>query len=255
MTKVDIAAGHSYDLPSTQEMHGRFDALERKFSEQTRIELRGMKLMRFPTLSAQATGTTLVLPATASGYGLVGPESGFVWKINRLTVATSGTDGGGVSSPGTHSQPAVPASTVAQQNTNSYPVTVVISGGTATATFVNGIQVGGGDGTFIVPSGGAISVTYSVAPTWVWSNASPSFATKVGAAVSLYTTSDESQQQRNLIDSSLQVGVSFRPGTQGLYLMPSEGLSVVISSTVGNIYTLTGQVWSVPAEMMGKLAS
>jgi len=73
----------------------------------------------------------------------------------------------------TPSQPAVPASTVAQQNTNSYPVQVVVSGGTATATYVNGVLVGAGDGTFVVPAYGSISITYSVAPTWVWSNASP----------------------------------------------------------------------------------
>lgn len=69
------------------------------------------------------------------------------------------------------SQPAVPASGVAQQNTNSYPVTVVISGGTATATTVNGVTVGPGDGTYVVPAYGSIAVTYTVAPAWVWSSA------------------------------------------------------------------------------------
>jgi hypothetical protein len=69
------------------------------------------------------------------------------------------------------SQPAVPASTVAQQNVNSYPVQVVISGGAATVTSVNGIVVGAGDGTFTVPAYGSISVTYTVAPAWVWSYA------------------------------------------------------------------------------------
>jgi hypothetical protein len=69
------------------------------------------------------------------------------------------------------SQPAVPASGVAQQNTNSYPVTVVVSGGTATVTTVNGVVVGAGDGTFVVPAYGSIAVTYTVAPTWLWSSA------------------------------------------------------------------------------------
>jgi hypothetical protein len=65
-------------------------------------------------------------------------------------------------------QPAVPASTVAQQNTNQFPVQVVLSGFTATAVFVNGIQVGTGNGTYTVPANGSISVTYSVAGTWAW---------------------------------------------------------------------------------------
>jgi len=69
----------------------------------------------------------------------------------------------------TVAQPAVPATGVAAQNVNSYPVQVVISGGTASQTFVNGVLAGPGDGTYVVPAYGSISVTYSVAPTWVWS--------------------------------------------------------------------------------------
>jgi hypothetical protein len=68
-------------------------------------------------------------------------------------------------------QPAVPASTAAAQNVNAFPVQVVITGGTATVTTVNGVVVGTGDGTYVVPAYGSISVTYSAAPTWVWSAA------------------------------------------------------------------------------------
>jgi hypothetical protein len=64
--------------------------------------------------------------------------------------------------------PAVPASTVAVQNTNAVPVTVVITGGTMTAVIVNGVTVGTGAGTYVVPAAGAISLTYTVAPTWAW---------------------------------------------------------------------------------------
>lgn len=70
---------------------------------------------------------------------------------------------------GTITQPAVPGSTVAQQNTNSFPVQVVITGGTITAVVVNGVTVGAGAGTYTVPAYGSISITYSAAPTWVWS--------------------------------------------------------------------------------------
>jgi hypothetical protein len=71
-------------------------------------------------------------------------------------------------------QPAVPASAAAAQNVNAFPVQVVITGGTATVTSVNGVTVGTGDGTYTVPAYGSISVTYSVAPTWVWSAAGAS---------------------------------------------------------------------------------
>jgi hypothetical protein len=77
----------------------------------------------------------------------------------------------GSSSP---SQPAVPATTVTQQNTNPYTVSVAISanGATITSVNVNGTQVGTTAGTYLVPSLGTISITYTVAtPTWVWSNA------------------------------------------------------------------------------------
>jgi hypothetical protein len=73
----------------------------------------------------------------------------------------------------TPSQPAVPASGVAVQNTNLYPVDVTITGGTVTAVVVNGVTVGTGDGTYLVPVAGSISMTYSVAPTWVWADANP----------------------------------------------------------------------------------
>jgi hypothetical protein len=72
----------------------------------------------------------------------------------------------------TPSQPAVPASTVAQQNTNPYPVLVTLTGFTLTAVTVNGVQVGTTNGSYIVPSGGTIAVTYTVVGTWVWANGS-----------------------------------------------------------------------------------
>lgn len=77
------------------------------------------------------------------------------------------------------SQPAVPATGVAQQNVNAYPVQVVISpnGATISNVSVNGITVGTAAGTYTVPAFGAISIAYTVAtPTWVWSNANANVA-------------------------------------------------------------------------------
>ena len=53
------------------------------------------------------------------------------------------------------------------------PTTVSILGGTVTAVYVNGIIVGQGDGVYYIPPGGYISVAFSVAPTWLWTNATP----------------------------------------------------------------------------------
>jgi len=103
----------------------------------------------------------------AKTIAVQGPESGYAWSVKIVAAQLT-------SFAGAISQPAVPASTVPVQNPNNFPVTVVISGGTATSTSVNGVVVGAGDGTFVVPAYGSISVTYSVAPTWLWTGvASP----------------------------------------------------------------------------------
>jgi hypothetical protein len=73
--------------------------------------------------------------------------------------------------------PAVPATGVAQENVNPYPVQVVIgaNGATITNVSVNGVTVGTGAGTYVVPAFGEISIAYSVAtPVWTWTDATPS---------------------------------------------------------------------------------
>lgn len=70
---------------------------------------------------------------------------------------------------GTTSTPAVPATTVNQVNANAWPVFVTITGGTLTAVKVNNVQVGTTAGTYAVPAGQPISITYTVIPTWAWS--------------------------------------------------------------------------------------
>jgi hypothetical protein len=70
--------------------------------------------------------------------------------------------------------PSTPATGVAVQNVNNYPVQVVIgaNGGTITNVSVNGITVGTAAGTYVVPAYGSISIAYTVAtPTMAWTNA------------------------------------------------------------------------------------
>lgn len=57
------------------------------------------------------------------------------------------------------------ASTVPSVNPNPVPVQVTISGGTVTVIAVNGVVTGATSGTFTIPAGGSVAVTYSVAPT------------------------------------------------------------------------------------------
>lgn len=71
------------------------------------------------------------------------------------------------------STPAVPATTVTAPNTNAFPVAVTIAanGATISAITVNGSATGFTAAcTVVVPAGGTISISYTVAtPTWVWS--------------------------------------------------------------------------------------
>jgi len=64
--------------------------------------------------------------------------------------------------------PAVPASTVAASNTNPFPVAVTVTAGTVTVISVGGVSSGLTAGVLVVPAGSTIAITYSVAPTWVW---------------------------------------------------------------------------------------
>lgn len=94
------------------------------------------------------------------------PTLGRYWDISNVIVT------GFAGTTPNVSQPAVPATGVAQQNVNQFPVQVVISpnGATITNVSVNGVTVGTAAGTYTVPANGSISIAYSVAtPTWVWS--------------------------------------------------------------------------------------
>jgi hypothetical protein len=81
---------------------------------------------------------------------------------------TGAANGASLDQGGGFSAPAVPATTVPVTNTSPLPATVVVTGGTVTSVAVNGVSVGTGDGTYTVPSGQAIALTYSAAPTWTW---------------------------------------------------------------------------------------
>jgi hypothetical protein len=70
---------------------------------------------------------------------------------------------------GVQTPPSVPATTVALVNPFWHDAAVTITGGTVTVIAVDGTATGLTAGTVIVPTGKAITLTYSVAPSWVWS--------------------------------------------------------------------------------------
>lgn len=219
------------------------------FNEALRDSYRTIKLMKLPQIRATAAGASLNLAQSASQAAPVGPEQGFIWMVRRVIVnsntpndqahwtAFSGSDvtlfdsahllegftQGGINV----TTPAVPASTVAQQNATNQPVQVVITGGTITAVIVNGVTVGTAAGTYYVPAYGSISITYSVAPTWAWT----------GTVI-----------QGN------PVGVGYYPSSEAVWLWPGEQIyAQVAGATVTNQYVLSGIAIEVAAEMVAKL--
>jgi hypothetical protein len=64
--------------------------------------------------------------------------------------------------------PTVPATGVALVNPYMRDATVVVTGGTVTAIAVDNIPQGITTGPVFVPSGKAIKITHSSAPTWTW---------------------------------------------------------------------------------------
>ena len=85
-----------------------------------------------------------------------------------LRTDTTATNGTGLDGGGGFATPSVPLTTVPVTNTSPLPATVVVTGGTVSLVTVNGVTVGTGDGTYTVPPGQAITLTYSAAPTWTW---------------------------------------------------------------------------------------
>lgn len=109
-------------------------------------------------------GGPAVTPASGCPFP-VGSKADLIKNGQTLFACVSG------SIPAT--TPAVPASTTPQANNTGQAVAVTIVGGTVTVVSINGVTqtVNGVNqvaGTFVVPAGQSITLTYSVAPTWVW---------------------------------------------------------------------------------------
>ena len=139
----------------------------------------------FMTWAIGVVGTSLPTPILQrrlhrykAKFSINTPGACTVWlnsKQEPLTLASpqgmaftfpAGATGGIISPP-------IPATGVAQANFFNQPVSVNISGGTVTVIAINGAATGFTSGIFTVPAGGSITLTYSAAPTWVWTGTSP----------------------------------------------------------------------------------
>ena len=101
-------------------------------------------------------GAAAHLTAGTGGYNVNGAGNARVYDMTRP--------------PGAVTAPAVPATTVAFQNPFWRDAMVVVTGGTVSAVAVDGVAQGYTATGFslFVGTGKTITLTYSVAPTWVW---------------------------------------------------------------------------------------
>lgn len=159
--------------------------------------IRGLQLNYDPTRN---TAGDLTMAITADSDG-AGGEWGYLLTpgIRDDTAATNGT---AFDRAGGFSTPAVPLTTVPVQNISGVPFSVVISAGTVTLVTVNGTTVGTGDGTYTVPAGASIAVTYSVAPTWAWTAVPPSYGAQAYLHVFSFTGTDATVKVQHSSDNS-----------------------------------------------------
>lgn len=76
-----------------------------------------------------------------------------------------------------------------------------------TAVVINGVTVGAGAGTYTLPAGQSITLTYTVAPTWTWA-AQTTYGAQAYLQVTAFTGTDMTVQIQDSAD-----GVTFAPVT------------------------------------------
>lgn len=78
------------------------------------------------------------------------------------------------------------ATTVASVNPNPVPVNITVTGGTVTVIAVGGVSTGLTTGTFLIPPGGSITITYSVAPSFTQADVAPAGLPTVSGILAQY---------------------------------------------------------------------
>lgn len=131
----------------------------------------GMPSASLVALETSYDGTRATDGSLLFKTALPGDRFGLDWGVqltNGYRTDTTATTGTGFDNGLGLTTPAIPATTVPVTNTGSIPATVVITGGTMTNVSINGVTVGTGAGTYTLPAGGTITLTYTAAPTWTW---------------------------------------------------------------------------------------
>lgn len=184
----------------------------------------------------RGTDGSLLITVQGQGDGF-----GLEWGVQLtagLRTDTAATNGTSLDQGNGFVTPSVPASGTPVTNTSPLPATVVISGGTMTAVIVNGITVGSGAGTYTVPAGQAIQLTYTVAPTWTWTLQS-AFGAQAYLQVTAFTGTDVTVHVQDSAD-----GVTFADVT-GLVFAATTGAQTWQRLATANTATLRRYVRAI----------
>ena len=183
---------------------------------------------------------TFKVDAQANGFGLEWGEL----VTPGVRTDTAATNGASIDDAGGASAPAVPASTVAATNPARIGATVVVTGGTVTNVAVNGSSAGTGDGTYTVPGGGTIAITYSAAPTWTWTWGT-AFGGQAYLSVAAFTGSSATITLQQSADNSTWstlaafTAVTTGPGSQRVVVANTSSvaryLRVITTGTFSNL--------------------
>jgi hypothetical protein len=114
--------------------------------------------------------SSLLTGANTGAFSIYGGKIGTATtKVNAVLTAglyqkvdVQSSNKGHLTAPG------MPATTVAYLNAFMCDCFVTITGGTVTVISIDGVATNLTSGTFVVPAGRNIAITYSAAPTWVW---------------------------------------------------------------------------------------
>lgn len=127
--------------------------------------------------------------------------------------------------------PSVPLSGTPVSNTSPAPVTVTITGGTVSNVVIGGVSVGTGDGTYTLPAGASITLTYSVAPAWTWTVQTSFGAQAYLQAISLAGTDVTVTIQHSADNSTWSTLMSFTEIVAGNANLPPAAQRIAISNT------------------------
>lgn len=251
---LQYIAGNPLDLLTKDELAA---AMATNVDDVVRAELRGIKNIRITKASIGTTDGSGNLAEAVIADAT--PEQGYVWSIRRISSGVGGT----VYVNGTPTIPinqiTLAASGVAAYNNNSIGVNQTISGGTVSAIAINGTATGLTSGTFFVPAGGTVTVTYTVAPTTFTTAAAPVQQLNTSAIDIFWGgPGSASLPARNVASfNPARPNVGKVDFSRGEWIL-NAGESVVISGTAlpaNTQVSLEIQALEVPAEMVGKIVT